>query len=235
VDSAVEPIPSSSAGAVTRAVTTFRSLRCRREGLILLGGVRPALPAEPHTHCLRAEVVRTERHRGKLQQAPVDASLVVSAVNAPPLPIDDIRPLTGVAQRRSCRRERAILRQRERALSVDRQTLTAAAATAMGPIGLEPTTWWAIEKSPLFAHWVSGRTALVSDTATQGQAARVTPSQRAYTAVEGLGLLIRGAGALKKAAHNYIKVMGAGRLGPWLGQCSGMTHEEVGLDRPEQR
>jgi hypothetical protein len=74
--------------------------------------------------------VRTERHTGKLQQATVDASLIVCAVDAPPLPIDDIRPLTRVAQRCGCRRERGILGQRERALCVDRQTLTAAAGTA---------------------------------------------------------------------------------------------------------
>jgi len=84
--------------------------------------------------------VRTERHRGKLQQASVDASLVVSAVDAVPLPIDDIRPLTGVAQRCGCRRERGILGERERALFVDRQTLTAAAATAADYADLNQAT-----------------------------------------------------------------------------------------------
>jgi hypothetical protein len=74
--------------------------------------------------------VRTERDVGELQQAAVNAPLVVSAVDAPPLTIDDVRPLTGVAQRGGCRRERGIFGQRERALFFDRKTLNRGCGSA---------------------------------------------------------------------------------------------------------
>jgi hypothetical protein len=43
--------------------------------------------------------VRADRDRRELQQATVDPTLVVGAVDAAPLTIDDIRPLAGVTER----------------------------------------------------------------------------------------------------------------------------------------
>jgi hypothetical protein len=57
--------------------------------------------------------VRTDRNWCELCQSPIDPSLVVGAVNAAPIPVDDVGPLTRVLQRRCSRRERRVLRQRE--------------------------------------------------------------------------------------------------------------------------
>ena len=81
--------------ACRRAPARRRPLRTRAQA--------PAYSArsatEPGAAGLRTEVVRADRDRRQPQQATVDPALIVGAVDAAPLTIDDIRPLAGVTER----------------------------------------------------------------------------------------------------------------------------------------